>query len=506
MWGGAVFVHSMGSSQSNDVALPALPQQQIVNMSDGRTLTSGPSVPVGAVGQRQQAVAVRQPLALQRGWPKLEPGGVVALEVAASVPGEVQLFAQALEVSSGSGMWPTITASRPVSSRSVAGGSKVVIRFDRPEELLQKVGIRQERGQNPEGGHTWPVLLILGPSQNSNAAGPVPDGTMMVGCVIRNGELVIARQIVAWGGTGTAYVMKELYGIQEAQEEGAGDHGKNCVVCLTNPKDTALMPCRHFCVCSECGTQLRLAPARNKCPLCRAAVEDIVRIDVAAQDESPGLQGASVARTVPGPVVEVAEVQREEAAPSAAPSTSRPSSSSSGARYSQRLARELRQIEAQKEELLRDQGIELSLSDEDASDMQVWLLRLHSKAFDESTELGRELRRSGASVIELEVFIPENFPLIPPQVRVLTPCFAPGSFFVHQHGALCLEILTTQGWTPAMPLLQLGLQIKNIMCGGTGSIVSCRRMGETGPAGREQAKRLAEELEANHSDWSAFDG
>jgi len=38
----------------------------------------------------------------------------------------------------------------------------------------------------------------------------------------------------------------------------------DCSVCLTDPKNTVLLPCRHLCVCQTCMRHL------DKCPVCRA--------------------------------------------------------------------------------------------------------------------------------------------------------------------------------------------------------------------------------------------
>lgn len=47
----------------------------------------------------------------------------------------------------------------------------------------------------------------------------------------------------------------------------------NCVICLTNAKSIALLPCRHMCICSTCSsTQL------NTCPICRAKVDSMMKI------------------------------------------------------------------------------------------------------------------------------------------------------------------------------------------------------------------------------------
>ncbi|KAJ7980119.1 RING finger protein [Quillaja saponaria] len=36
------------------------------------------------------------------------------------------------------------------------------------------------------------------------------------------------------------------------------DTRKECIICITEPKDTAVLPCRHMCMCSECAKTLRL--------------------------------------------------------------------------------------------------------------------------------------------------------------------------------------------------------------------------------------------------------
>lgn len=46
------------------------------------------------------------------------------------------------------------------------------------------------------------------------------------------------------------------------------DNGQ-CVICLNNPKDTLLLPCRHMCICEKCSGSL-LSNSNRNCPLCRA--------------------------------------------------------------------------------------------------------------------------------------------------------------------------------------------------------------------------------------------
>lgn len=64
------------------------------------------------------------------------------------------------------------------------------------------------------------------------------------------------------------YIVNEVFGL---------DEGKDCLICMSAPKNTILLPCRHICLCSECSMALRLQT--NKCPVCRAKVESLLRIE-----------------------------------------------------------------------------------------------------------------------------------------------------------------------------------------------------------------------------------
>lgn len=80
---------------------------------------------------------------------------------------------------------------------------------------------------------------------------------------------------------GVRYELRELYG---STTQGAssgledGGSGKECVICMTEAKDTAVLPCRHLCMCSDCAKELRLQS--NKCPICRHPIEELLEINV----------------------------------------------------------------------------------------------------------------------------------------------------------------------------------------------------------------------------------
>jgi len=625
----------MGQTQSTDADLPALPQQQIVQVTDEQA-TSAPASAAGTasaplrVGTSRQAQAVRPPITLAREGLKLNPQGIVTVEVNAAVDGIVLLYAPAFETyresdACGTGgtdetTWPSIAeAGRPQRQRRIMRGS-CSVRFEQAgEELDNEVWQRPTVEACGDKTRRWPLILILHPgpgSTNVVAANLDPvDGTLMVCCIVEQMQLKVVRQLIAWGGYGAAYVLKEIYGIQEARSasvSGPADSAQDidsqsaCVVCLITPRNTALVPCGHFCVCYECGASIRLSPARARCPLCRKPVHDITQIevdsvslgalvsdaatptvpaeelvqDIAASTEldtanptrddtaiiaGVGASGVEVANAggsgsitasaaeastipsmddvraarlralgvtsstttttatatpaavavpagTPAPTVAelavVGESHGSHQTSIASQATSAADGSSSSAalppRCLQRLTREMRAIEQQRAENLADHGVELSLFDSEGNDLRAWSLRILTQNIDAACKLGAELRAHDVPAIELEMWIPDGFPMQPPQLRVLRPLFAKGSFFVQDHGALCLEILTKQGWTPAMPLTTLGVQVKAMMSQGRGTVIGRTSQVAPGAEGRETARRVAKRIEALHKDWQHF--
>ena len=58
-------------------------------------------------------------------------------------------------------------------------------------------------------------------------------------------------------------------------EAASVDNDSECCVCFANPIDTCIEPCGHSCLCASCANRLR--PWR--CPLCRADIRELRRIE-----------------------------------------------------------------------------------------------------------------------------------------------------------------------------------------------------------------------------------
>eukprot|EP00252_Welwitschia_mirabilis_P027934 TRINITY_DN982_c0_g1_i1.p1 TRINITY_DN982_c0_g1~~TRINITY_DN982_c0_g1_i1.p1 ORF type:complete len:369 (+),score=64.24 TRINITY_DN982_c0_g1_i1:315-1421(+) len=100
-----------------------------------------------------------------------------------------------------------------------------------------------------------------------------------------NGEyrVKVVKQIL-WVD-GTRYELQEIYGIGSSagSDFDSNDPGKECVICMSEPRDTTVLPCRHMCMCGECAKLLRMQT--NRCPICRRPVERLMEIKVNKDEE-----------------------------------------------------------------------------------------------------------------------------------------------------------------------------------------------------------------------------
>ncbi len=75
---------------------------------------------------------------------------------------------------------------------------------------------------------------------------------------------------------GRAMVLSEVFGLSDWKEE-------LCVACLSEPRDTILLPCRHLCVCTACFDHL----IRDLCPVCRTSFSSYLRFPTGSAPASP---------------------------------------------------------------------------------------------------------------------------------------------------------------------------------------------------------------------------
>ncbi|EEU42276.1 uncharacterized protein NECHADRAFT_40310 [Fusarium vanettenii 77-13-4] len=95
-----------------------------------------------------------------------------------------------------------------------------------------------------------------------------------------------------------------------------------------------------------------------------------------------------------------------------------------------------------------------------------WIVELHS--FDVNLPLAQDMKRAGCSSIVLELRFGSSYPISPPFVRVIRPRFLPfvhgGGGHVTIGGAICSELLTNSGWSPALSLEKVFLEVRMNLC------------------------------------------
>ncbi|OAA32645.1 Ubiquitin-conjugating enzyme/RWD-like protein [Moelleriella libera RCEF 2490] len=129
------------------------------------------------------------------------------------------------------------------------------------------------------------------------------------------------------------------------------------------------------------------------------------------------------------------------------------------------LSREIKELQKiQSKQSMTELGWYLDTSK--VTNLFQWIIELHS--FDADLPLAKDMDQRGCRSIVLEVRFTSSFPISPPFVRVIRPRFLPfsqgGGGHVTAGGAICSEMLTNSGWSPAMSMEKVFLQIRLGLC------------------------------------------
>lgn len=121
----------------------------------------------------------------------------------------------------------------------------------------------------PSSGLSWilGLLQVFGAGQGDSGSVDAPTVQHNNTTSGLNG----AGQVSSVGASTSASVSNTgTLGAGGSATGGDSELPEECVICLTEPKDTLLLPCRHMCVCSECFRHV------DKCPVCRSAFDNYI--------------------------------------------------------------------------------------------------------------------------------------------------------------------------------------------------------------------------------------
>lgn len=74
----------------------------------------------------------------------------------------------------------------------------------------------------------------------------------------------------------STFAKRAVEGDHDGEGGEGGEDGEECVLCMDAPREYALVPCGHRCICATCIVRHRTQ--LTACPLCKASVESVLRI------------------------------------------------------------------------------------------------------------------------------------------------------------------------------------------------------------------------------------
>ena len=136
-----------------------------------------------------------------------------------------------------------------------------------------------------------------------------------------------------------------------------------------------------------------------------------------------------------------------------------------------RLAQDLYRIMNQD---TKEAGFSLAPQSEDSMDK--WTIKLFQ--FDQDSNLAKDMMVLGIDHIELEMSFPDDYPFAPPFVRVVKPRFKRQTGFV-MNGALCMELLTKDGWNPINDIESVIVSIRSLLVVGDGRLQAAAELSDS---------------------------
>lgn len=98
---------------------------------------------------------------------------------------------------------------------------------------------------------------------------------------------------------GVTYLVQEIFGLENKEPDlkCIDENSAECIICMANPRDTVILPCRHLCICNGCAETLRYK--LNNCPICRSPFKALLRLKLArAGGQSIPSGGSITAATI----------------------------------------------------------------------------------------------------------------------------------------------------------------------------------------------------------------
>lgn len=139
-----------------------------------------------------------------------------------------------------------------------------------------------------ENVKVFPVIVETVPTNGDGSEA----ASQLTYLTVNEQKVTVLKQKLRYGEKG--YDLHEIFGNERTASADRSPasasydddiNGTDCVICLTNPRDTTIIPCLHLCLCSQCAQVLSLNT--RKCPVCRTPATGLLQIDRDLPPPSP---------------------------------------------------------------------------------------------------------------------------------------------------------------------------------------------------------------------------
>lgn len=126
--------------------------------------------------------------------------------------------------------------------------------------------------------------------------------------------------------------------------------------------------------------------------------------------------------------------------------------------------------------------------------LSTWKVEVY--CIDVDSELYQGMVEHGIASITLNMFFPEDYPFAPPFVHVVKPRISKG--YVFSGGAICMELLTKQGWSSVYNVESVIMQFASQVVKGGGVIAAQTDADHEEPYKAEDAYATFDRISKNH--------
>jgi len=144
-------------------------------------------------------------------------------------------------------------------------------------------------------GKHCPLLLELRVEKDADGMPPCTEWTICQLLTARGNSGKTRVEVMSQQFCYSDYQALEALEFFGSELTADGVTRQDCIVCQTEPRDTAVLPCRHLCLCSRCADYIRTRTQYHsyKCPICREKIGRMMRIEVPSEDSEPTIGSES---------------------------------------------------------------------------------------------------------------------------------------------------------------------------------------------------------------------